>query len=120
MRKFLAAAAFAATAAFSAAPATAQYDSFGLSPEACIDSVAYFLEDRLYDSRAARIELDSAPYRVMVEFRGGYETQAWAVDVLVKSRLPTGSWSNYQPYTVIFRDGEAIALESDVWDMRLI
>ena len=95
-------------------------DVFGLSPAACEESVAYFMEDRLYDSRSARIELDGDPYKVSVDLRGGQKVDAWAQDVLVKSRLPSGSWSNYQPYTVIFQNGQAVALESDVSDMTVI
>jgi len=95
-------------------------DVFGLTPAACEESVAYFLEDRLFDSRAARIELNGDPYKVTVDLRGGNEVDAWAQDVRVKSRLPSGSWSNYQPYTVIFQNGQAVALESDVADVTAV
>lgn len=96
------------------ASATASEDSFGLSPEACEESVTHLMNDRLFDPRSARVRLDGEPYAVTVEMRGKSNVAAWAVDVRVKSRLPSGSWSGYMPYTVIFQDGVAVALESDV------
>ncbi len=87
---------------------------FDLSPSACKEVVSDFMDTRLTDSRSARVQLDSDPYKVMVDMRSADDIPAWAVDILVKSRLPSGSWSNYQPYTVIFQDGKAVALESEV------
>ena len=104
----------ASTALMGAAmSATAADDGFGLSPAACEEAVSYFLDDRLYDSRSARVQLSGDPYRVVVNMRSGDVATVWAVDVHVKSRLPSGSWSNYQPYTVIFHNGMAVGLESD-------
>lgn len=95
-------------------------DQFGLSPAACEEAVVHYLDDRLYDSRSARVHLSSDPYKVQVAMRGATEVSAWAVDILVKSRLPTGSWSSYQNYTVIFQDGAPVALESDVQSVTAI
>lgn len=120
MKKILAVVFFTFSAAVSLPVATANEGSFGLSPEACIESVSYFMSDRLHDSRSARVSLDGTPYRVMVDLRGGRQVSAWAQDVHIKSRLPSGSWSNYQPYTVIFKNGRAIALESEVRGITLI
>ncbi len=113
MKKLVISAIFAATAAAGVNNAIAGDDGFGLSPEACEESVAYFLEDRLYNSTSARIELDGDPYRVMVSLQSG-DMEAWAQDIRVKSRLPGGSWSSYQAHTVIFKDTRPIALDVDV------
>ena len=75
------------------------------------------MEKRLSDPRAAKVQLDSDPYKVMVDLRAEEDIPAWAVDIRVKSRLPNGSWSNFQPYTVLFQNGEAVALKSDVADV---
>ena len=120
MKKTLAAVLFTISATIVVPSAMAGDENFGLSPEACIESVSYFMSGRLYDSRSARINLNGNPYRVTVDMRGGGRTTAWAQNVRIKSRLPSGSWSNYQPYTVIFKDGRAIALESEVRRMTAI
>lgn len=117
MKSTLAAALFAVTASAIAPAAIANTDVFGLSPEACAESVSYFMVDRLYDSRSARVSLTGEPYRVMVDLRDGQQVTAWAQNVHIKSRLPSGSWSNQQPFTVIFKNGQAIALESEVRGM---
>lgn len=90
---------------------------FGLTTAACEDAVVAYMQDRLYDPRAARVHLTSDPYQVVVSLRDGREVDAWAVDVRVRSRLPTGSWSGYQPYTVIFQNGVPVALEGDLPDV---
>ncbi len=88
--------------------------TFDLSPSACEEVVAQYMDTRLDDPRSARVQLSSEPYKIMVDMRSTSDIPAWAVDVRVKSRLPSGSWSNYQPYTVIFQGDKAVALESDV------
>lgn len=88
-------------------------NTFGLSPEKCHETISTYLQERLWDPRAARVRLDGEPYAVEVQMRGD-EATAWAQDVYLKSRLPSGSWSNYQPYTIIFQNGVAVALGSDL------
>ncbi len=119
MKNFLTAASFGLIAMTVSPAAIAGDDAFSLSPQACEETIAYFLEDRLYNSNSARIQLDSDPYRVMVELTSG-QVEAWAIDAAVKSRLPNGSWSNYQRITVIFQDGVAVALKSDVQNLTAI
>jgi len=97
------------------APLSSAFEGdFGLSPSACKAVVADYMDTRLIDPRSARVQLNGDPYQVLVNMRTGGVIEAWAVDVRVKSRLPSGSWSNYQPYTVIFQEGRAVALEDDV------
>ena len=72
-----------------------------------------YIADRLSNARGARIEVLSEPYQVYSSISGYEGLPCWAVDVRVKSRLPSGSYGSYQRYTVLFLDGEAIALESD-------
>ncbi|MEM9495240.1 MAG: hypothetical protein AAGA09_04500 [Pseudomonadota bacterium] len=117
MRKTLAAAAFGLGALIAAPVASADDAIFELAPGACEDAIAIYMSERLTDPRAARYRMTSDPYRVLVNMRGDREVSAWAVDVRVKSRLPSGSWSGYQPYTVIFQNGQAVALESDLPDV---
>lgn len=88
-------------------------DIFELSPVAYQQAAEDYMSERLTDPRSARYNLAGDPYKVQVDMRSG-EAEAWAVDILVKSRLPNGSWSNYQRYTVIFQDGTAVALKSDL------
>lgn len=71
-----------------------------------------YVEGRLEDARAARIQIVSEPYRVSADF-DGRGAEGWGVDVRVKSRLPTGSYGGYMDYTVIFVNGEAVALCDD-------
>ena len=117
MKRILTAAAFSILALGANPGVMAGSDSFGLSPAACEDAVARYMDNRLSDPRSARIRVTGDPYKVMVSTRGRSDISAWAVDVLVKSRLPTGSWSGYQPYTVIFKNGRVIALERDLRDV---
>ena len=120
MRKLLGALAITVFAFAGPTGAFAGDDQFGLSPAACEEAVVHYLDDRLYDPRSARVQLSSDPYKVQVAMRGAKEASAWAVDILVKSRLPTGSWSGYQSYTVIFQNGAPVALESDFQSVTAI
>jgi hypothetical protein len=85
-------------------PAPANYES---------DVEAYFAT-RMNDPNTARYDFVSEPYQVIADLRGYEGLPCWAVDVRVKSRLPGGGYGGYVPYTVLFLDGEAIALEDDV------
>ncbi len=100
-----------ACAILSALPAAAE--DFDLSPAACQDAVADYIASRLDNPRGAKVHMTSDPYKVMVRQRGR-DVAAWAVDVRVKARLPSGSWSGQQRYTVIFKNGSAVALRGDL------
>jgi hypothetical protein len=120
MKRLLVAMVFSVAAVGVTQGAIAGGGEFSLTPAASKEAVASYLGDRLYDPRSARVQLSGEAYRVIVDMRGGREVELWAIDVLVKSRLPSGSWSNYQPYTVIFQSGRAVALESDFSDVTPI
>jgi hypothetical protein len=83
-----------------------------------VQAVSY-VESRLEDARAARVQIVSEPYRVAADFHG-HGAQGWGVDVKVKSRLPTGSYGGYIDYTVIFVDGEAVALCEDTDELTRV
>lgn len=81
---------------------------------------ADYVESRLDDSRGAKVQVVSAPYRVIADIEGYEGLPGWGVDVRVKSRLPGGGYGGYLPYTVIFVDGEAVALDDDVSELTRI
>lgn len=86
---------------------------FGGEPIGYEQAVEDYFGERLEDPRAARIQVTSAPYQVFADLRGYEGLPCWAVDVRVKARMPGGGFGGFVPYTVIFLDGEAIALEED-------
>ena len=92
---------------------TAAAESFDLSPSACEEAVSDYIKSRLDNPRGATVRMSGEPYKVMVKQRTR-EVAAWAVDVRVKARLRSGSWSSPQHYTVIFKNGEAVALRGDL------
>ncbi len=81
---------------------------------------ADYVESRLDDTRGARVQIVSEPYRVIADISGYEGLPGWGVDVRVKSRLPSGSYGGYIPYTVIFVDGEAVALDDDASDLTRV
>lgn len=74
---------------------------------------ASYVESRLDDSRGAKVQIVSEPYRVIADIEGYEGLPGWGVDVRVKSRMPSGGYGGYVPYTVIFVDGQAVALDDD-------
>lgn len=100
----------AAAVAFGAAAIASDFGAAPADYEAL--AIDYFGE-RLTEPRTARYEFTSAPYQVFADVSGYEGLPCWAVDVRVKSRLPNGGMGGYVPYTVLFLDGEPIALEID-------
>ena len=93
--------------------ATAIASEFGPEPDDYEALATDYIESRLEDPRAAQIRFVSDPYEIYADI-GGYEAlPGWAVDVRVKSRLPNGTFGGFLPYTVVFIDGEPVALEED-------
>jgi hypothetical protein len=74
---------------------------------------ADYVQSRLDDARGAKVQVVSEPYRVIADLEGYEGLPGWGVDVRVKSRLPGGGFGGFVPYTVIFIDGEAVALDDD-------
>ena len=87
---------------------------FGSAPVSYESEVEAYFASRLTDPRRARFHYASDPYPVYADVSGYENLPCWAVDVRVKSRLPSGGYGGYVPYTVIMLDGEPIALRSDV------
>lgn len=104
-------AALAAGAAALAASALAG-DVVAIPADYSVQAESY-VESRLSDPRGARIEIVSEPYRVEADLKGHPNLEGWGVDIRVKSRLPTGSYGGTMSYTVIFVDGEPVALCDD-------
>ena len=86
---------------------------FGPEPISFEGDAEQYISSRLEDPRGARFQFVGEPYMVFADI-GSYEgVSAWAVDVRVKSRMSSGSFGGYLPYTVIFVDGDPVALEED-------
>ena len=95
------------------ASASALAADFGVAPSGYEAAVEDYFSERLEDPRAARIQVTSEPYQVFADMQGYEGLPCWAVDVRVKARMPGGGFGGFVPYTVIFMDGEAVALEAD-------
>ncbi|MEX6633033.1 hypothetical protein [Hyphococcus lacteus] len=97
--------------------ASVQASDFGSAPADYETLVIEYFGERLAEPRSARYDFSGQPYQVFADLRGYDGLPCWAVDVRVKSRMPNGSRGSYVSYTVLFLDGEAIALEEDVLRM---
>ncbi|MEO1137117.1 MAG: hypothetical protein AAFW68_11015 [Pseudomonadota bacterium] len=106
--------ALAGIAAAVALGAGAIASDFGSAPADYEALTIEYFGERLTNPRSARYNFTSAPYQVFADLRGYEDVPCWAVDVRVKARMPNGDLGGYVPYTVLFLDGEAIALEQDV------
>lgn len=95
------------------AAVSAQTSGFGPMPVDYEQSASSYIEARLTNARGARIDVVSEPYQVYSSLSGYEGLACWAVDLRVKARLPSGSYGSYQRYTVLFLDGDAIALKGD-------
>ncbi|PQA87920.1 hypothetical protein [Hyphococcus luteus] len=105
----------AAAAAFGAA---AIASDFGAAPADYEAQAIDYFDQRLTEPRSARYEFAGEPYQVFADVSGYEGLPCWAVDVRVKARMPNGRMGGYVPYTVLFLDGEPIALEADT--MRMV
>ncbi|MEQ8935048.1 MAG: hypothetical protein RIE56_04575 [Amphiplicatus sp.] len=103
----------AGCAAAAALAASAIAGDFGTVPANYEQTAEAYISDRLVNARAARFQFVGEPYQVYADVSGYEGLPCWAIDVRVKSRLPSGGFGGYMPYTVLFLDGEAIALEED-------
>lgn len=79
-----------------------------------------YVESRLTDARGARVQIVSEPYRVAADVAGYSGVEGWGVDIKVRSRLPTGEYGGYIPYTVIFVNGEPVALCEDTRELARV
>lgn len=94
--------------------AAAVASDFGTAPSEYEALTIEYFGERLTEPRSARYDFTSDPYQVFADLRGYEGVPCWAVDVRVRARMPNGTYGGYVPYTVLFLDGEAIALEADV------
>ncbi len=104
----VAAASLAAPALVSPAAADA-----GPRPYDCESQAIDYVKTRMSNPRGARVRMIGEPYEAEVDFDEYEEMDVWAVDVRVRSRLPSGASTGVARYTVIFVDGEPVALRED-------
>lgn len=102
---------FAAAFAFAFATA-ATASSFGPIPVNYESEAAAYVAERMGDPRGAKYEAVSEPYQVFADVSGYEGLPCWAVDLRVKSRLPSGG-VGMEILTVVFLEGRAIALKDD-------
>jgi len=81
---------------------------------------ANYVESRLTDAHGARVQVVSEPYRIATNLKGYSGLEGWGVDIKVRSRLPNGEFGGYVPYTVVFINGEAVALCEDTDDLMRV
>ena len=111
------AASFAAALTASGAAATVAIASDFDSPPSDAEELAVeYVEGRLENPRGASIRATGEPYKVYADFDENEEIEAWAVDVRARMSL-RGRTRGAAPYTVIFVDGEPVAIEDDGVDL---
>jgi len=97
--------------------AGASAQNYGGAPSNFQSEAIEYFETRLVDPRGAQIRFQGRPYRVTADLRGVNDAPCWAVDITAKVRRRESGWTGYQRYTVIFYQGRAVALASDVRDV---
>lgn len=116
----LARALFSMAAGAAAMFAMAQAGDVAPCPDDYQIQASNYVESRLTDSRGARVQVVSEPYRVAADVAGHPGVEGWGVDIKVRSRLPSGQYGGYVPYTVIFVDGQAVALCEDTRELMRV
>ena len=86
---------------------------FGAMPVNYESSAEQYVMSRLANPRGADVQFMSDPYQIIANIGDYAGLEAWAVDLRIRSRLPSGSMSGYVPYTLIFYNGEPVAFEID-------
>lgn len=104
---------FALAASALALCATSMAGNIAACPDDYPAQATSYVESRLDDARGARVQIVSEPYRVQADIEDYSDVEGWGVDIRVRSRLPGGEYSNYVSYTVLFVDGEPVALCED-------
>jgi len=89
---------------------------FGRVPADYQEAAVDYLESRLEDPRGARVNYIGEPYRVYADIGSYEDLPAWAVDVDIRFRM-AGGRRGAGGYTVIFVDGDPVALEDDVYQL---
>ena len=88
--------------------------SFGPEPVNYEASIIDYVESRMVNPRGARIKTLGEPYQIYAHMTGHEDAACWAVDVMVKSRLPGGGYGRALKYTVILMNGNPVALSDDL------
>lgn len=90
---------------------------FGRAPTNYQADAVDYISSRVEESRGVRVQFQGQPYQVYADIGRYQGLPAWAVDVRVRSKIRGGNYGGFQRYTVIFVDGDPVALEQD--DVRL-
>jgi hypothetical protein len=90
--------------------AVSQAGDIAACPDTYPEQAISYVQSRLTDARGSRVQIVSEPYRVEADVSGYSDLPGWGVDIRVRSRLPGGDYGNYVPYTVVFVNGEPVAL----------
>lgn len=106
-----------AASMFSVLTGAALAGDFGAMPANYESAAQAYVSSRLADPHGARMKVVKGPYKAIAKFAGRGEQEVWAVDVRVRSRLPSGQVAGSAPYTIIFVNGRAVALKSDLRDL---
>lgn len=102
-----------ALAAALAVTTTALALDFGPAPSDYQASAEAYVASRLDDAQGVRLQFLGDPYQVYADVAGYEDLPCWAVDVRIRAKLPNGTTGRYAPYTVLFLEGRAIALDED-------
>ncbi len=100
--------------------AVSQAGDIAACPDTYPEQATSYVESRLADARGARVQIVSEPYRIEADVSGYSDLPGWGVDIRVRSRLPGGDYGNYVPYTVVFVNGEPVALCVDSKDLTRV
>ncbi|NHK26569.1 hypothetical protein FF098_001450 [Parvularcula flava] len=104
----------AAAACLIAMPAMSAFaGDFSAQPASYDSKAVNYIESRLSDSVGATVRQASQPYQVVAKLKGNKEYNCWAVDYDVRADLGRSS-RGAGTYTVLFYNGKAVALTSDL------
>lgn len=95
-----------------AMPAMAGSAARMVAPVDYADDAKLYLTSRMEEDANPSFRLEGEPYRVRARLNGA-ERDCWAVDIYTRASLGAGRRSA-DTYTVLFYDGEPVALASDL------
>lgn len=99
-------------ACFVALPMMSAFAGSNAIPASYDAKAENYIESRLSETRGASIRQASQPYLVKARLDGSKEYECWAVDYDVRADL--GRSRGAGTYTVLFYNGRAVALSSDL------
>ena len=110
MRKMILAACAAVFGLFCSVQAMAQ--DFSDVPNGYEAMTVGYIKSRMDNPRGAQVSFYGEPYPIYVDIGRYRDVPGWAVEVSVRSSLRSGR-SGFADYTVIFLNGQPVALSED-------